>query len=64
MPEAQDGKPTARTRAGKKFITFPVSIESKLQFDMLAIQTGTSREELMRDALRDLFIKHGIPPHE
>ena len=64
MTETTNKKPTARTRAGKKFITFPVSSEAKLQFDMLAIRTGTSREELMRDALRDLFIKHGIPSED
>lgn len=45
---------TARTRIAKKFITFPVSAEAKRQFDMLAVETGTRREELMREALQDL----------
>lgn len=57
-----DGKPAARTRVGKKFITFPVSSKAKVQFDMLAVQTGTRREELMREALRDLFTKYGQTP--
>ncbi len=55
-------KPAARTRIGKKFITFPVSSQAKLQFDMLAVQTGTPREELMREALRVLFAKNGKIP--
>jgi len=52
----------ARTRIAKKFITFPVSVEAKRQFDMLAVETGTRREELMREALQDLFLKRGKPP--
>lgn len=60
---AEASKPAAaRTRVGKKFITFPVSGKAKIQFDMLAVQTGTRREELMREALRDLFAKHGKTP--
>jgi hypothetical protein len=53
---------TARTRIAKKFITFPVSAEAKRQFDMLAVETGMRREELMREALQDLFLKRGKPP--
>lgn len=53
---------TARTRIAKKFITFPVSADAKRQFDMLAVETGARREELMREALKDLFLKRGKPP--
>jgi len=53
---------TASTRIAKKFITFPVSAEAKRQFDMLAVETGMRREELMREALQDLFLKRGKPP--
>jgi predicted transcriptional regulator len=52
----------ARTRIGKKFITFPVSDEAKQQFDILAAETRQRREELMREALRDLFTKYRKPP--
>ena len=52
----------ARTRAGKKFITFPVSDEAKQQFDILAAETRKRREELMREALLDLFVKYRKPP--
>jgi predicted transcriptional regulator len=55
-------RPVARTRAGKKFITFPVSDEAKQQFDILAAETRQRREELMREALRDLFAKYRKPP--
>jgi hypothetical protein len=53
---------TASTRIAQKFITFPVSTEAKRQFDMLAVETGTTREELMREALKDLFLKRGKAP--
>lgn len=35
--------------------------ETKTQFDILAAETRTRREELMREALRDLFAKYGKP---
>jgi hypothetical protein len=60
--EAAERKPVARTRLGKKFITFPVSDEAKQQFDILAAETRQRREELMREALRDLFTKYRKPP--
>jgi hypothetical protein len=62
MSEVEDDKNVPHTREGKKFITFPVSSQAKLQFDMLAVKTGVSREDLMREALRDLFTKHGGAP--
>lgn len=55
-------RPAAQTRIGKKFITFPVSAEAKTQFDILAAEQGQRREELMREALRDLFVKYRKPP--
>ena len=60
--EAVERRPVARTRIGKKFITFPVSDEAKQQFDILAAETRQRREELMREALRDLFTKYRKPP--
>ena len=60
--EASERRPIARTRMGKKFITFPVSDEAKQQFDILAAETRQRREELMREALRDLFAKYRKPP--
>jgi hypothetical protein len=60
--EAIERRAIARTRMGKKFITFPVSDEAKQQFDILAAETRQRREELMREALRDLFAKYRKPP--
>jgi hypothetical protein len=60
--EASERRSIARTRMGKKFITFPVSDEAKQQFDILAAETRQRREELMREALRDLFSKYRKPP--
>jgi hypothetical protein len=55
-------RPSVQTRIGKKFITFPISAEAKTQFDILAAEQGQRREELMREALRDLFVKYRKPP--
>jgi hypothetical protein len=62
LDEASERRPIARTRMGKKFITFPVSDEAKQQFDILAAETRQRREGLMREALRDLFTKYRKPP--
>lgn len=61
-PAMPASRKTASTRIAQKFITFPVSAEAKRQFDMLAVETSTTREELMREALKDLFLKRGKPP--
>jgi hypothetical protein len=60
--EPASARSAAQTRVGKKFITFPVSAEAKTQFDILAAEQGQRREELMREALRDLFVKYRKPP--
>jgi hypothetical protein len=60
--QAPEQRPIARTRLGKKFITFPVSDEAKQQFDILAVETRRRREDLMREALCDLFTKYRKPP--
>ena len=60
--ESPGQRSVARTRIGKKFITFPVSDEAKQQFDILAAEARQRREELMREALRDLFAKYRKPP--
>ena len=49
--QALERRSIARTRMGKKFITFPVSDEAEQQFDMLAVEMRRRREELMREAL-------------
>lgn len=52
----------AATRQGKKMIAAPVDPAAHRQLKMLAAETGLKSEELIREALRDLFTKHGKPP--
>ncbi len=52
----------AATREGKKIIAAPVDPAAHRQLKMLAAETGRKSEELIREALRDLFTKHGKPP--
>jgi hypothetical protein len=52
----------AATREGKKMIAAPVDPAAHRQLKMLAAETGRKAEELIREALRDLFTKHGKPP--
>ena len=52
----------AATREGKKMIAAPVDPAAHRQLKMLAAETGQKAEELLREALRDLFTKYGKPP--
>lgn len=52
----------AATREGKKIVSAPVDPAAHRQLKMLAAETGRKAEELIREALRDLFTKHGKPP--
>jgi len=52
----------AATREGKKIISAPVDPAAHRQLKVLAAETGQKAEELIREALRDLFTKHGKPP--
>lgn len=48
----------AATREGMKRITAPVAPEEHRRLKRLSVDTGRSIEELMREALSDLFAKH------
>ena len=52
----------AATREGKKMIAAPVDPAAHRQLKILAAETGEKAEALIREALRDLFTKHGKPP--
>jgi hypothetical protein len=52
----------ASTREGKKMIAAPIDPAAHRQLKMLAAETGQKAEELIREALRDLFTKYGKPP--
>jgi hypothetical protein len=52
----------ASTRQGKKMIAAPIDPAAHRQLKMLAAESGQKSEDLIREALRDLFVKHGKPP--
>jgi hypothetical protein len=52
----------ARTREGKKMIAAPVDPAARQQLKILAAELDRGAEDLMREALRDLFTKYGKPP--
>jgi hypothetical protein len=52
----------AATREGKKMIAAPVDPAAHRQLKMLAAESDRKAEELIREALRDLFTKYGKPP--
>jgi hypothetical protein len=65
LPERAEPPPRAyraATREGKKMIAAPVDPAAHRQLKMLAAETGRKGEDLIREALRDLFTKHGKPP--
>lgn len=52
----------ARTREGKKMIAAPVDPAARQQLKVLAAELDRKAEDLIREALRDLFMKYGKPP--
>lgn len=60
-PTGQEGEGRryhAATREGLKRITAPVAPEEHRRLKRLSVDTGRSIEELMREAIADLFAKH------
>ncbi len=52
----------ASTREGKKMIAAPIDPAAHRQLKMLAAELGRKSEDLIREAIRDLFAKHGKLP--
>jgi hypothetical protein len=50
------------TREGKKTIAGFFTVEVSNQFKILGINEGKTGQELLAEALNDLFVKHGKPP--
>lgn len=50
------------TRTGKKALPFWVPVAAKKQLAMLAIEEETTQQDLLTEALNDLFRKRGKPP--
>ena len=63
-------KPTVRAAApevkkpkrGKHLISAMFEEPTYRQFTTLAAELGLQRQDLLREALNDVFIKHGKPP--
>lgn len=50
------------TKTGKHLISGMFEPAAFRQFGMLAAELGMDKRELLREALNDLFRKHGKPP--
>lgn len=49
-------------RVGKRATLFQLPAAAKKQLAILAIELETTQQELLSEALNDLFRKHGKPP--
>lgn len=49
-------------KRGKHLISGLFEAPTYRQFTILAAELGLQRQDLLRQALNDLFIKHGKPP--
>lgn len=56
-PRGSAGKAPSRT--GQRAVTLYVKPEAHKQLRLLGLEQGTSVQELMTEALNDLFRKHG-----
>jgi hypothetical protein len=52
----------AATRAGRKKVTAALEPEAHKQLKMLAVDRSQTVEDLLREAISDLFRKYGKPP--
>ena len=59
-PAAADGKGTPTFREGKKRVMTPLSVADHRRLKRLSADTGETMEELMVEAVIDLFAKRGV----
>ena len=52
----------AATRAGRKKVTAALEPEAHKQLKLLAVDRSQTVEDLLREAVSDLFRKYGKPP--
>jgi len=50
------------TKSGKRLISGMFEETTYRQYTTLAAELGLQRQDLLREALNDVFIKHGKPP--
>ena len=60
--ETPVGRQQSPSRIGKKPVTVYYGKEAHLQLKILAAEQETTIQELHKDALNALFVKHGKPP--
>ena len=58
--EKQAKKKTGTSRAGQRFIAGHVSPEALKQFTLLRVQQDKEAQELLVEAINDLFAKYGL----
>ena len=58
-PVAGEGRGTPTFREGKKRVMTPLSVEDHRRLKRLSADTGETMEELMVEAVMDLFTKRG-----
>lgn len=68
-PKAEEVQPDLRStpepknpKRGKHLISGLFEEPTYRQFTMLAAELGLQRQNLLREALNDVFVKHGKPP--
>lgn len=68
-PKAEETQPPMRSstepkkpKRGKHLISGLFEEPTYRQFTMLAAELGLQRQDLLREALNDVFVKHGKPP--
>lgn len=61
ITDVEAAKPTT-TKRGKHLISGLFEPPAYRQFGVLAAELGVDKRELLREALNDLFKKHGKPP--
>jgi len=49
-----------KSRDGRKFIAAHVSVETIKQIGMLAVQHSRTKQDILVEALNDLFAKYGL----
>jgi hypothetical protein len=49
-----------KSREGRRFLAAHVSHETTKQMGLLALQSGRTKQDILIEAINDLFAKHGL----
>lgn len=61
-PKAPPKENSIEMKTALKQIVFKANESAKKQIDMMAVESGKTRQALFVEALNDFFMKHGKPP--